>query len=47
MNRHISQSQTGRARTIPPYVAIFSRVANASSGPVNTSLLGVSAVEFL
>ena len=37
MNRHSCQSHTGTATVIPPYVATFSRVTNASSGPVKTN----------
>ena len=41
MKRHSCHSQTGSASTMPPYVAILRRVANASSGPVKMNLFGV------
>ena len=41
MNRHSWNSQIGSASTIPPYVAIFKRVANASSGPRKMNFWGV------
>ena len=41
MKRQSCHSHTGSASTMPPYVAIFRRVANASSGPVKMNLFGV------